>query len=413
MAVAAAVALVLAGNGAALYLLTRGEGGAPADTAAPDAPPATAGGGPGPSAAPPEPSTPTTAASTSSTAPRTPLERTVAELSAFVASQRELEFLRPVEVELLGDEAFVARLLDGSEENRADVDNTEKVLRALRLIGPDVDLFDTFRHFYEAAVLGFYDPESDELVLRGSELTPYVRSTLVHELSHALDDQHFELHRPELDEADDESALAFSALIEGVSVTIENAYTQSLSPAEQEEVDREAAEFARRAASSRVPPIVTSLAQFPYLFGPFFLGALVDEGREARVDAAFREPPTTTEEILDPAVYLRGEPAVAVPQPSSGGLRPIDQGSYGQWALHLTLDHYLDNDTANRASDGWGGDSYVAWDEGSGACVRMAFAMDTPADLSDLEAAWRRWAEAHGETTVERSGELVTVTACG
>ncbi|MBW3575621.1 MAG: hypothetical protein KY450_12255 [Actinobacteria bacterium] len=412
VAVAVAVALVLAGNGAALFLIDRqGEDLATVEPPA-DATPTTAVDEPATAPAPVEPPIPTTAPTTS-TVPRTPVERAVAELSAFVADQRELEFLRPVVVELLDDEAFVDRLLDGSEENRAETDNSEKVLRALGLIGPDVDLFDTFIEFYRTSVLGFYDPESDQLVLRGAELTPYVRTTLAHELSHALDDQHFELHRPEVDEADDESSLAFSALIEGVSVTIEMAYSQTLSASEQEELDREAAEFARRAAGSRIPPIVTQLAQFPYLFGPFFLGALLDQGGEARVDAAFREPPTTSEEILFPSVYLRGEDPIAVSQPASDGFRPIDQGSYGQWALYLTLDQHLDSETADRASDGWGGDSYVAWDQGSGTCVRMAFAMDTPADLADLESAWRRWAGAHGDTTVERAGELVTVTACG
>ena len=413
---AVAVALVLAGNGIALVLAAQGD-----DDVSATAPSASTTTTMEPDPAEPAPPTsPTTAApppvsepAPATTVPDTPLGREIAELSAFVADQRELEFLRPVEVELLEDEAFVNRLLDGTEENRADTDSTEKVLRALRLIEPGVDLFDTFVAFYRVAVLGFYDPESDELVLRGSELTPYVRGTLVHELSHALDDQHFELHRPAVDEADDERALAFSSLIEGVSVSIENAYTQGLSPAEREQADREAVEFAGRASGVAIPPIVTRLAQFPYLFGPFFVGALVEEGKEARVDEAFRNPPTTSEEILVPSVYLRGEEPIAVPEPSDEGLRRIDQGSYGRWALYLTLDHFLDSETADAAADGWGGDSYVAWDEGGRSCVRMAFAMDTPTDLSELDAAWRQWADAHGNTTVDRSGELVTVTACG
>lgn len=412
IAVAVAVALILAGNAAALVLVGRedeqvaGPPPAPTTTPAPElAPPPSA---PAADAPPPVPE-PTT----STTVPNTPLGRMVAELSAFVADQRELEFLRPVEVELLDDRAFVDRLLAGSEENRADTDKTEQVLQALQLIEPGVDLFDTYVEFYSAAVLGFYDPESDELVLRGRELTPYVRSTLVHELSHALDDQHFELHRPEVDEADDESALALSALIEGVSVSIENAYTETLSAAEQEQASREAAEFSRRAAGSRIPLIVTQLAQFPYLFGPLFVGALVEEGREPRVDAAFRDPPTTSEEILDPSVYLRGEAPIAVPQPSDRGLRLIDQGTYGQWALYLTLDHFLDSEVADSASDGWGGDRYVAWDEGGRVCVRMAYAMDSPTDLDQLESAWRAWAGAHGDTTVTRGADAVTVTACG
>jgi hypothetical protein len=415
LALVVAVVLVLAGNAAALVLVDRGgeqAGGAPFDadgTSEPVAP------GPDPST-PAEDSTTTTelpsTTTTPTTAPRTALERRVAELSVFVADQRELAFLRPVDVELLTDEAFVDRLLQDVEENREDTDQIEKVLRALQLIEPGVDLFEAFISFYGDAVLGFYDPETDELVLRGAELNPYVETTLVHELSHALDDQHFELYRPEVFEADDESALAFSSLIEGVALSVEFGYRQTLSAEDQEASARAAGEFSQRAGSSPIPPVVTSLAQFPYLAGPFFVGALLEEGREARIDEAYRDPPTTSEEIQDPAVYLRGEDPIDVAPPPAGG-EIINEGTYGQWALILTLQELLDPDTAALAADGWGGDSYVAWDEANRTCVRMAFAMDTPTDLDELDAAWRQWAEVHGDATVVTTADLVTVTACG
>jgi hypothetical protein len=361
---------------------------------------------PPPPAEPPPPPPPPT------TEPRTPLERAVVELSDFVQRERGLEFLRPVQVQLLTDGPFEERLLRDVEENREEVDQSEKVLRAMGLLEPGVDLFETYLSFYGGAVLGFYDPETDELVVRGSELTPYVRSTLVHELLHALDDQHFELHRPELDEAVDESGFAFSALVEGVGVLVESSYQQTLSPAERDQADQEAGRFAGRVDYSSVPPIVTSLIQFPYLAGPSFVSALVDHGGDAAVDAAFREPPTTSEQILYPEVYLAGDEPISVRPPPAGG-PIIEEGTYGQWILYLTLADVLEGDVADRAADGWGGDSYVAWDEGARACVRLAFAMDTPADLRELDTAWRQWAQAHGDASVDTTGGTVTVTACG
>jgi hypothetical protein len=408
-ALVVAVVLVLVGNAAALVLVNR--------SGDPRGVPSDAGDLPAPKGSVPEPpadtiTTTVPPSSTTSAVPLTPLERRVAELSVFVADQRELEFLRPVEVELLADEAFVDRLLEDVEENRQETDQSEKVLRALHLIDPDVDLFEAFVSFYGDAVLGFYDPETDELVLRGAELNPYVETTLVHELAHALDDQHFELHRPEVIDADDESSLAFSSLVEGVALSVEFGYRQTLSAEELEASARAAAEFSRRAGTSPIPPIVTSLAQFPYLAGPFFVGALLEEGDEERVDAAFRDPPTTSEEIQDPSVYLRGEDPLAVPVPPAEG-PIIDEGTFGQWALTLTLQELIDVDTAAVAADGWGGDSYVAWDVDGRTCVRIAFAMDTASDLAELDDAWRRWAEVHGDATVQTTAELVTVTACG
>lgn len=408
VALVVAVVLVLAGNAAALVLVDRSaeDAGGPGDGDVPMA------GGSAPDAAAPPASTTTAPPPPPDTVPDTPLERRVAELSAFVADQRELDFLRPVEVELLADAAFVDRLLEDVEENREETDQSEKVLRALHLIEPDVDLFDAFISFYGDAVLGFYDPETDELVVRGADLNPYVESTLVHELAHALDDQHFELHRPAIDDADDESSLAFSSLVEGVALAVEAGYRRTLSDEEREASARAAAEFASRAGTSPIPPIVTSLVQFPYLAGPFFVGALLEDGAEARIDAAFADPPTTSEQIQDPSVYLRGEAPLAVAAPPAEGA-VVEEGTFGQWALTLTLQDVIDVNTAAVAADGWGGDSYVAWDEADRTCVRMAFAMDTPSDLAELDGAWRRWAEVHGDATVVTTAELITVTACG
>ncbi|HWH36111.1 MAG TPA: hypothetical protein VNT56_12435 [Acidimicrobiales bacterium] len=407
LALAVAVALLLAAN-AAVVVLDRRDGQLAAG-------PGPGGGEPVP-AAPLASEPPTTVAppptTTAAPAPATALERRVAELSAFVADARELDFLRPVPVQLLDDEAFVERLLRDVEENREDTDQIEKVLRAMQLIEPGVDLFESYLAYYGNAVLGFYDPETDELVLRGVELNPYVEVTLVHELTHALEDQHFELDRPDIFEADDERALGFSSLIEGVALTVESAYRATLSDGEREAADREAAAFSRRAGASPIPAIITSLSQFPYLAGPFFVAALLEEGAEDRVNAAYADPPATSEQILDPGIYLRGEQPVAVPPPPAGGA-VINEGSFGEWAVDLTLRRHLDSITAGTASDGWGGDSYVAWDEGERTCVRLAFAMDTPADLGQLDGAWRQWARAHGDATVETTTDLVTVTACG
>jgi len=71
------------------------------------------------------------------------------------------------------------------------------------------------RTLLTAGVVGFYDPETKQLVVRGTDTTPFTRRVLAHELTHALDDQHFDLNRQQLDKADDETGFGFSALVEG------------------------------------------------------------------------------------------------------------------------------------------------------------------------------------------------------
>lgn len=352
------------------------------------------------------------ATTTTTAAPVDELEAAVGELSAYVADQRELEFLRPVDVELLDDAAFETRLLEDDEDDEEDDEVDERVLRALHLIEPDVDLSDTFESFLSDAVLGFYDPEADQLVVRGAALTPYVRVTLVHELVHALDDQHFELDRPDLDDADGEEGTGFRALLEGNAVRVEEAYREGLDDQEQDAIAAEEASFGQGIDVTAVPPILSALLGFPYAAGPSLVAAIVVDGGERAVDRSFSEPPTTSEQVIDPAAYLAGEGRQAVPAPPADG-EVVDEGAYGQLALALTLDEVLDVQTAREAAFGWGGDAYVAWDEGERTCVRVVFAMDTPRDLVELGDALAEWAEAHGSATVEPAGDQVTLTACG
>ena len=109
------------------------------------------------------------------------------------------------------------------------------MFRALGLIEGDVDLFDKFNELQGKGTIGFYSYEDERIRIRGTELTPAVESTLVHELTHALQDQNFDLGKrfEELDKADDANSSAasdgFDALVEGDARRIEDKWRASLS----------------------------------------------------------------------------------------------------------------------------------------------------------------------------------------
>ena len=104
--------------------------------------------------------------------------------------------------------------------------------------------------------------------------------TLVHELTHALDDQVFGLERPELEERTDEADFGFSALVEGNASRVDAAYVESLSPDEQVEYFRQAAEAAGGVDFDAFPPVLLLEEQFVYGNGLEFVQALVDDGRQ-------------------------------------------------------------------------------------------------------------------------------------
>ena len=287
------------------------------------------------------------------------------------------------------------------------------MFRALKLLDGGVDLEEAVDSLLGSAVAGFYDPEDDELVIRGTSARPSVRATLVHELTHALQDQHFELHRPDLDERDDEAGTGFQGLVEGDATRVEELYAQTLPLDEQKRAQMEEAAQAGGLDPS-VPRVLLELIAFPYVVGPRFTEAVISAGGQARLDAAFASPPDTSEHLLHPDRFVAGERSVAVEHPEPpAGREVIDEGVFGELGLILVLSKVLPQTVANQAAAGWGGDWYVAWDEGKRTCVRTTMVMDSPQDTSQLRSALERWADRHDDVEIDGAAGPVTFTACG
>jgi hypothetical protein len=341
------------------------------------------------------------------------IDAEVARISDFVARARDLPFDHPVKVTLLDDAAFKARVRADAIDDEQDLTETEGVLRALGLLDPGVSLQEVLTSFLEQGVVGFYDPKTDELVVRGAEITPYVRTTLAHELTHALDDQHFQLDRPELDRADDERGFAFSSLVEGNAVRIQDEYKATLSKADRHAADDEEARLGGGVDLSSIPRVIPELIGFPYIFGPRLADALAKAGGERRVDAAFTAPPETSEQVVDAAAWLAGKATpVKVPPPKADGT-VYDQGALGFWGVYMLLEEDLGEKDAATAAQGWGGDWYVAWKRGDDTCVRASFVMDTGRDLQELTGSLEEWAGDQHDAKVTQADGSVGFTACG
>jgi hypothetical protein len=366
------------------------------------------GATPTPQATPPQ-----SEASPTAAAPALTIQQFIPIAEHFVEEHRGHTFKAPVPVTLLDDAAFRQRLLAHTGDTNA-ITTTSKELKALHLIDQSVDLGSASNDLLGAGVSGFYDPKSKSLVVRGVSATPYVRQVLVHELTHALQDQYFGIDRPALAAADDERALAFQAVYEGDAVRLENMYHDAMTPAEQDESDREAQSQAGGIPAS-VPRVLVELVTFPYIVGPPFISALQQEGGTAAVDDAFVHPPVSTEQLLNINAYLAGRAPKTVAQPHADA-PAFDHGVMGELGLLLLFEKGGEaTSQARAAADLWGGDEYVAWNHGNGACVRIAVVADSPEDQATLDASVSAYAQAVNATfTPSRSaGAPSVLTACG
>ncbi len=339
---------------------------------------------------------------------RRELDAVLPELQSFVEQVRGRRFLRPPVVELLAGPEFEARLrgVPAGPEATPDDAVAVGVLRALGLVRGEVDLGAVAAQ-QVARVAGFYDSRAEVLYARGGSPTPNVKRVLVHELTHALDDQHFGLDRPGLD---DEAGPAFDALVEGSALVVDRLWYDSRTPAERAAIDAESGAGVPAHGAAQPASVLDALLAFPYEVGPLFVATLVAVGGMPLLDAAFTSPPTTTEAVLHPESYLAGEQAPSVPPPAAGGA-VLHRGRIGEAGLLLLFGTAMDRAVATRAAAGWGNDGYVAWRDAARVCVRINLVMDSGRDTTEAVSALRLWARGQPAATVEASNP-VTVTAC-
>lgn len=396
-------------------------GGASTTTTAPSTTsrPSTTTTTPRESPTPPPGSVPVTPPSTAPSGPaptQAEVEAVVAEISAFVEKERGLTFKTPAKVELLPDDAFNQRLLADFDEDREEIDRSGKVLKALGLIGPDVNVAETMKLLLSAGVLGFYDPETKALVVRAHQLTPYTKQTIAHELVHALDDQHFDLNRKDFDEKKDESMFGWRSVAEGDARRIESAYVAAMTPADKRARDREEAEFAstQMGVLAQIPPILVNMISAPYEWGQPLVAAIFARGGNDLVASAFITPPITSSQVLHPDLFFANTQPLPVDKPKADG-KEIEDQMFGELMTRLTLEDGAAAE-AVKAGEGWGGDWYVLWEDGDNgaACIRIAYKMTTPRDLDELESAYTTWAEdqAHQGAEISRTDDGLEVTSC-
>jgi hypothetical protein len=332
-------------------------------------------------------------AESSTTIPLDPALLTIHELTGITEDLRELEFLAPPEVVLVTGEELSERVraLIVDEIDMDETHRDELLLQTLGLVEEGVDLAALYADLYSEQVAGYYDDEVGELVVpaRAGDFTELQRMTLVHELTHALTDQHFDFSQQmtALDDAQRfEEAAALSAVIEGDASLTEVLYLGSLSrDAQLDVLDRSLK--VETAVFDRTPRFLQELLLFPYTTGSDFVGAIWESGGFDAVNGLYRDAPTTTEHIFHPSDFLVGEPSMDVVSGSfvPEGYEIAEASTWGQAGFRAMFGQALDDRTATVAAVGWGGDAYrLLWDGADEIVFDLVFVADSTIDATEM-----------------------------
>jgi hypothetical protein len=290
-----------------------------------------------------------------------------------VARIRELAARGPVNAETLAQDAMVSLVREqlDREVPQPAIDASADMLFGFGIVGADFDLKQSLLDLMTAELAGFYDPVKKTLFLSESLQGPERVATLSHELVHALQDQHYNLRSLiayREDASDAQTAL--HALAEGDATSAMMDYMLQSRGMRATDLPEEGillqaqGVMAADPKAARVPGIIKRSVIASYADGLPFVHWARRAGGWAAVDAAWKSPPVSTEQLLHPEKYVRREPPLVVPvpvAPPGSSAAPVYRDVQGEQALRLLLEEWVPMKVARDAANGWGGDRLAVY----------------------------------------------------
>ncbi|MBV9436986.1 MAG: hypothetical protein JOZ44_13080 [Acidobacteria bacterium] len=308
------------------------------------------------------------------------------ETLAWLSKDTGFPVKKKVQGELASREQ-VAKYVDermSEDEDAKRLQRSEIVLKKFGLLPRDFDLHSFLVELLKEQVAGYYDVKTKKMYLLDWLSADAQKPVLAHELTHALQDQNFDLKtwespkqakgqdKEQFTYDEDEAETARSAVAEGQGMVTLIDYTirdtgHTLADAPQ------VAEMMRAQMSSnkdfplleKAPLMIRESLVFPYGDGLAFESALLQRSKETAFSGAFRRPPQDTHEILDIDAYMASKPVqwLVIPDLTKeigSGYEKYDVGSIGQLDTRILTEQYADEELAKKMALAWRGGAYYA-----------------------------------------------------
>lgn len=339
---------------------------------------------------------------------------------------RELEAIEHFDAYVVNSEQI--RRLIREEAEDIDMGDAQYIMEAFGFIPPGTDLEALLLDLYTQETAGMYDPEQNRLMVLErfqeqlrrpglSEDAMEARMVVVHEIVHALQDQHFDTLDSSSDEAwSDDAESVINAVVEGDATLSMMVYTIAkaqlpVDPTTMPGLRQRLRTKGRIAlpqseALSNVPPYFGHIMSSFYLEGAAFIGELRRIGGWKAVDGAHRNPPRGTRDILHTEDYVKATPITDfdIPNrlPGLSGYKRIASERLGELESSAFLLPIGDIDRIFQAAEGWSGDRFAIYQDENGTLAlvwRVIF-------LNENEAR-EFYDAAHDATIASQRGSCV------
>lgn len=314
------------------------------------------------------------------------LARLVDSLRAPVERAAGLTFRTPPRSALRTRDQVRAYLIAKLDEELppARMAGLETAYRLFGLLPDTVALRRLLLDLYSEQVAGYYDPDSATLFGVAGADHDQLRLVLAHEMVHALQGQYLPLDSILKATANNDRLTAAQAILEGQATL---ASIDVLAPGQQVAStpefwdmyrDQVRAQQSRMPVFAKAPLVVREALIFPYLDGAEFMHWWATSAEKDTMPYG-RRMPVSTEQILHPERYAKGDAPIELAFPADSGT--IYEDVLGENEIRVLLAVLAGSDEVQTVVPiGWGGDLfrvvrsaagpalvwYVVWDDARG-----------------------------------------------
>jgi hypothetical protein len=287
-----------------------------------------------------------------------------------------LKLMSPLKKSLRTREQIRAYVIKEMDEDK-DADERyagERSAEAFGLLPKGFDLDSLMVDLLTEQIAGLYDPKTHEFYVADWIPIDDQKMVMAHELTHALEDQHFQIEKwSKAARPNDDAELAREAVLEGSAMAAMVDYLmagtgRSLQDLPDINPAMLLGDMESTPTLAKAPPFLKDALIFPYLDGLTFSAAVLKGAGWSNLPAVFTTPPVSTQQIMHPELYRAGKPAPVVTLPAMDktigpGWKKLEDNIMGEFGWKEVLKQFLGENKATPLSVGWDGDRYQVYEQ--------------------------------------------------
>ena len=338
------------------------------------------------------------------------------EVKLGLVKMRGLEFTSEVPIEVKSKEAIKEYLEASLVRDYGDdkLKNISLAYGKLGLFPQGLDLKEALLEFYSDQVVAFYDPKARKLFLPAemaggmafnavqflAQRDIMGEMVLAHELTHALQEQHFSIGEKLEILGNDDKTLALRCVVEGDALLAGFGYLSGFLNEENitqvNDLVVGSIDEARSNLTEEIPVAIMEQLLFQYYGGVSFVSRYLSEQGWVGINQIYADPPLSTEQVLHPEKYIDNpDPPTRISLGDLSSLfssrwTQIEDNILGELMVQVLFTEFISKNRGTSVAKGWDGDRFIAFRDGDKVSFIWASIWDSTEDAKEFSENYKK-----------------------